>query len=144
MKVIHMAAVNFEHPIRIGSVTYSDWFRRSLHASLIDVPNLRVVAEAENSALAFEVVEAYRPDVLLMDVSMPAPNGIEASQVLSSIFPETKIIAFGIYTDQTHVEPALKAGACQYLGKDCSKERLLQTIKECSPIPSEEVGHSPH
>jgi DNA-binding NarL/FixJ family response regulator len=115
-----------------------------LHASLIDVPNLTIVAEAENSALAFVIVETFRPDVLLMDVSMPAPDGIEATQVLSSIFPETQIIAFGIYTDQPHTEPALEAGACQYLAKDGSKERLLQAIKECSPSPSMDVVHSPH
>jgi DNA-binding NarL/FixJ family response regulator len=143
MKVIYMAAFIFEHPVRIGIITDSEWFRRSLHASLIDVPNLTVVAEAENSALALGLIEAFRPDVLLMDVSMPTLEGIEATQVLSALFPETKMIAFGIYTDQPHVEPALEAGACQYLAKDCSKERLLQAINECSLIPPKNVGHSP-
>ena len=71
-----MAAVNFDQPFCIGIVTDSDWFKKSLHASLDHLPNLKVVAEAENGALALAMVEISRPDVLFMDVSLPVLTGL--------------------------------------------------------------------
>jgi len=139
-----MAAVTLDRPIKIGIVDDSELFRRSLHSSLDHFPNLKVVAEVENGATAIEMVEVFRPDVVLMDISMPILDGIEATQILSSIFPETKVIVLTIYTDQPHSDSALEADACRFLAKGCGKERLLQAIKECSPGPSKVVGHSPH
>jgi chemotaxis response regulator CheB len=76
-EVIHMAAVIFDHPIRIGIVTGSEWFRSLLHASLDHHPSLKVVAEAEHGALAIEMVETSRPDVLLMDVACLSLTGLK-------------------------------------------------------------------
>ena len=139
-----MAAVTFERPIKIGIVDDSELFRRALHSNLNNLPNLTVVGEAENGASAIEMVEAYRPDVVLMDVSMPVLDGIDATLILSSMFPETQVIVLTIFTDQPYSDLALQAGACRFLAKDCGKEELLNAIKECSSTPSKDVGHSPH
>jgi len=139
-----MAAVIYNRPIRIGIVDDSELFRRVLHSSLDHLPNLQVVAEAENGATAIEMVEVFRPDVVLMDIAMPILDGIEATEILSSIFPETKIIVLTIYGDQTYADLALQAGACRFLTKDCGRENLLNAIKDCSAGPSKIVGQSPH
>jgi len=91
-----------------------------------------VVAEAENGSAGISLVDLMRPNVVLMDISMPILDGIEATRIISSKFPDTKVIVLTMHTDQTYSDTALQAGACQFLAKDCDKEKLLNAIKECS------------
>jgi DNA-binding NarL/FixJ family response regulator len=79
------------------------------------------------------MVEFLHPDVVLMDISMPVLDGIEATRIISSRFPDTKIIILTMHSDQTYADTALQAGACRFLTKDCGKEKLLDAIRECSP-----------
>ena len=94
--------------------------------------------------LGMPVVEAFQPDVVLMDISMPVVNGLQATRSITSNFPDTKVIVLGMPTDQTLSNKALQAGACQFLTKDCGRKKLLNAIKECSSAPLKVVGHPPH
>jgi len=139
-----MTAIISDRLIRIGIVDDNELVRGTLHSILNCSPNLQVVAEAENGSAGISLVEIMRPDVVLMDISMPFVNGIEATRIISSRFPETKVIVLTLHSDQPYADTALQAGACRFLTKDCGREILLQAIRECSPSPSRIVGHPPH
>jgi len=139
-----MTALISDRPIRIGIVDDNDLHREILHKSLNHLPNLTVVAEAKNGAEAVDMVKFLHPDIVLMDVSMPVLNGIEATRIISTNFSDTKVIILTLHGDQSLSDTALQAGACQFLNKYCGQEKLFQAIKECSPGPSRVVGHPPH
>jgi DNA-binding NarL/FixJ family response regulator len=139
-----MNAVILDRLIRIGIADDNVLVRETLRLMLDCSPNIQVVGEAENGSEAIAMVEAFQPDVVLMDISMPVVNGIQATRSITSNFPDTKVIVLGMPTDQTSSDTALQAGACQFLTKDCGREKLLNAIKECSSAPLKVVGHPPH
>jgi len=139
-----MTAFISDRPIRIGIVDGNDLHREILHESLDLIPDLKVVAEAKNGAEAVSMVEFLHPDIVLMDVSMPVLDGIEATRIISSKFSDTKVIILTLYGDRTLSDTAREAGACQFLNKYCGQEKLFQAIKRCSGGPFKVVGHPPH
>jgi len=139
-----MAAVIADRPIRIGIVDDNKLFRCALHTSIDRLPNLKVVAESEDGFEAIGMVEFIHPDVVLMDISMPVLDGIEATRIINSRFPDTKVIILTMHTHRIYSDKAFQVGACQVLTKDCGREKLLQAIRECSPGPFKVVGHPPH
>ena len=139
-----MNAVILDRLIRIGIADDNKLVRETLRLMLDCSPNIQVVGEAENGSEAIAMVEAFQPDVVLMDISMPVVNGIQATRSITSNFPDTTVIVLGMPTDQTSSDTALQAGACQFLTKDCGREKLLHAIKECSSAPLKVVGHPPH
>ena len=130
--------------IRVGIVDDNELVRDTLRLILGCSPNIKVVAEAENGYEAIAMVEAFQPDVVLMDISMPVLNGIQATRSITSNFPDTKVIVLAMHTDQTSSDTALQAGACQFLTKDFGREKLLNAIMECSPGRSKVAGNAPH
>jgi two-component system response regulator DegU len=139
-----MNAVILDRLIRIGIADDNELVRDTLRLMLDCSPNIQVVGEAENGSEAIAMVEAFQPDVVLMDISMPVFNGLQATRSITSNFPDTKVIVLGMPTDQTLSDKALQAGACIFLTKDCGREKLLNAIKECSAAPLKVVGHPPH
>jgi two-component system nitrate/nitrite response regulator NarL len=139
-----MTAFISDRPIRIGIVDGNDLHRSILHESLDLLPSLEVVAEAKNGSEAIDMVEYLHPDIVLMDVSMPVINGIEATRIIRSRFSDTKVIILTLYSDQSLSDTALQAGACQFLNKYCGQEKLFQAIKRCSAGPLRIVGQPPH
>jgi two-component system nitrate/nitrite response regulator NarL len=96
---------------------------------------LQVVAEAGDGVYALQAIKTHRPDIVLMDITLPYLNGIEATRKIRSNFPNTKVIILTMHSDQAFSDIATQAGACQFLTKDCSKEKILQAIRECLPGP---------
>jgi DNA-binding NarL/FixJ family response regulator len=139
-----MNAVILDRLISVGIVDDNELVRDTLRFILGCSSNIKVVAEAENGSEAIAMVEAFQPDVVLMDISMPVFNGLQATRSITSNFPDTKVIVLGMPTDQTLSDKALQAGACLFLTKDCGREKLLNAIKECSSAPLKVVGHPPH
>ena len=102
--------------------------RAGLRSLLEKEDQIEVVAEAENGRRAVQLAVEHKPDVVVMDVSMPDLNGIEAtSQVLASL-PEAKVIALSMHTDKRFVMGMLRAGASGYLLKDCASQELASAI----------------
>jgi DNA-binding NarL/FixJ family response regulator len=103
--------------------------REGLRALLVGIPGMSVVAEAENGRSAVELAAELRPDVVIMDVSMPDMNGIEATRQITTAHPEVRVIALSIHSDRRFVLQMFKAGAAGYLLKDCAFEELTRAIR---------------
>jgi len=102
--------------------------RAGLRSLLEKEDQIEVVAEAENGRRAVQLAVEHKPDVVVMDVSMPDLNGIEATaQVLDSL-PDAKVIALSMHTDKRFVMGMLRAGASGYLLKDCASQELANAI----------------
>mgnify|MGYP001046117350 FL=1 len=139
-----MTAFVSDRSIRVGIVDDNDLHRDILHKSLDLLPDLTVVAEAKNGVEAVDMVKFLHPDIVLMDVSLPVLNGIDATRIIRSNFSDTKVIILTLYGDRSLSDTAREAGACQFLNKYCGQEKLFQAIKRCSGGPVKVVGHPPH
>lgn len=104
-------------------------FRDGLR-TLIEKEGMEVVGEAENGRKTLKLAEKLLPNVIIMDVSMPDMNGIEATRKIISSFPEIKIIALSMHSDRRFVLGMLEAGAAGYLLKDCAFGELASAIKQ--------------
>ena len=104
-------------------------FRQGLRSLLEKETELELLGEAENGRTAVELTTELQPDVVVMDVSMPDLNGIEATRQIVSRVPGTKVIGLSIHSDRSFVEGMLKAGAKGYLLKDCDSEELIRAIR---------------
>ena len=99
----------------------------TLMLGLID--GIEPVGAAADGEEALALVEAERPDVVLMDLRMPHCDGVEATRLLREQHPEIKVIALTTYADDRSVLEALRAGARGYLTKDASAEEIHQALR---------------
>jgi two-component system response regulator DegU len=119
--------------IQVAIVDDSAAVRMSLRSMLKLDPRLTLVAEAENGSAAIAMVEEHRPDVVLMDITMPVLDGIEATRIITSKFPGTRVIILTIHSADGFAAKAFKAGACHFLTKGCSAEEILDAITNGLP-----------
>lgn len=103
--------------------------RDGLRALLEREPGMIVVGEASNGRAAREVVAERRPDVVVMDVSMPELNGLEAARQISTEHPNVKIIALSMHADHRSVLAMLSAGASGYVVKMTAGAELVRAIQ---------------
>ncbi len=92
-------------------------------------PDIEVVALADTGRKAVELTQELKPDLVIMDISMPDLNGVEATLQIVPQCPEVKIIALSMNSDRQYVKRMLEAGASAYLTKDCSLEELVNSIR---------------
>jgi len=102
--------------------------RDGLRSLLEKEPDLEVVAAVEDGRTTVRLVEELQPDVVIMDISMPGLNGIEATRKITRDFPNIKVIALSMHDDGRFVTNMLKAGASGYLLKDCAFKELTKAI----------------
>lgn len=88
-----------------------------------------IVAEAEDGEATVELTRELVPDIVIMDVTMPTLNGIEATRIIASELPDVKIIALSMHSDKRFVAEMLAVGASGYLLKDCAFEEIAIAIK---------------
>lgn len=103
--------------------------RSGMRMLLEATDDIEVVGEAENGQLAIEFVEENPVDVIIMDVSMPEMNGIEATQHIKQKDESVKILALTIHEGQDYFFKMLQAGASGYVPKRAASEILLQAIR---------------
>lgn len=101
--------------------------REALRAVLTNA-GIPVVGEAGNGREAIAQVERSRPDVVLMDVSMPELNGIDATRILRAKFPRIRVIGLSVSADRRYVIAMLRAGATGYLLKRAASRELLVAV----------------
>ena len=101
----------------------------SLRSLLDRQPDMQVVGGAEDGRLAVAQVHELKPDVVIMDVTMPNLNGIEATRQITSQYPETKVVALSMHSDKQFVTGILSAGASGYLTKNCSFDELVKAVR---------------
>ncbi len=103
--------------------------RQGLHSLIEKQPDMEVVGEAEDGRTALELVRELLPDVVIMDITMPNLNGVEATRNITSEFPQVKVIALSIHSNSRLVADMLKAGAKGYILKECLFDELVQAIQ---------------
>jgi len=90
---------------------------------------MEVIGEAENGRKALKMAEKIRPNVVIMDVTMPDMNGIEATRKMLTEVPGVKVIALSMHSDRRFVLGMLEAGASGYLMKDCAFDELAKAVR---------------
>ena len=116
--------------IRILIVDNNPILREGLKSVLSPIPIFDIVGEAGDGLEAIELVGELHPDLVLMDISMPRMNGIDAIREIKKESPGTKILAFTVHKIPDILTAILKAGADGYLLKDSSRTELIQSIQD--------------
>lgn len=104
-------------------------FREGVKRILEFEKSFQVVAEGDDGSEALNLVQEYRPDVVIMDINMPEKNGVEATRELVEKFPETRVIILSIHDDENYVTHALQTGACGYLLKEMDADALIEAVR---------------
>jgi two-component system, NarL family, response regulator NreC len=92
-------------------------------------PDIRVVGEAADGARALELALALRPSIVLADISMPPPDGIELTRLLRRDLPGTRTLVVSMHEDEGIVREALAAGAAGYLVKRAAPSDLIRAVR---------------
>jgi DNA-binding NarL/FixJ family response regulator len=100
-----------------------------LRALLEKQPDMEVIADAEDGQTAVQVAQKLKPDVAIIDITLPALNGIEVTRIISALVPGIKVIGFSMHSNRRYVIEILKAGALGYVLKECAFEELVQAIR---------------
>ena len=115
--------------INVMLVDDHDLVRNGIRRLLDDISGIKVVAEAGNGEQAVRQVRNRRPDVILMDVSMPGIGGLEATRKITRSLPDMKIIAVTIHDDDPFPARLLEAGAAGYITKGCDIREIISAIR---------------
>lgn len=115
--------------LRIVIADDHDLFREGLKQLLETVEDLTVVGEASTGKQAVLLVEMHRPDVVLMDISMPEMDGIEATEAIVARGLNTPVIVLTMYADDEYAIHAIRAGAKGYLLKSSRSEEVIRAIR---------------
>jgi DNA-binding NarL/FixJ family response regulator len=116
-------------PIKIVLADNHQIVRQGLGQLLAGEPDMHVVGEADGYATTVKLIQEYSPHVVIMDISMPDLNGVEATRRILSQYPGIKVIALSMHSDSLFVLNMLNAGASGYLLKDCALEELAKAIR---------------
>lgn len=119
-------------PIRILLADDHTVVRDGLRALLERQPDMTVVAEAADGRDSVRLAEEQSPDVVVMDITMPNMNGIEATRRILAANPRTAVVILSMHQDESYVLRSLKAGAKGYLLKDSLRSDILDAIHEVS------------
>ncbi|MDJ0619412.1 MAG: response regulator transcription factor [Calothrix sp. MO_192.B10] len=115
--------------IKVLLVDDQSLIRQGLAALLGLEPDLEIVGEAENGAMALTIMTELNPDVVLMDVRMPIMDGVAATREIKIKFPQVKVLVLTTFDDDEYVQAALENGAMGYLLKDTPSEELAIAIR---------------
>ena len=103
--------------------------RQGLRSLLEKQPDIEVVGEAEDGQKAIALVQQFVPDIVIMDITMPSLNGVDATRQITTEFPNVRVIALSIHSNKRFVADMLKAGASGYILKECLFDELIQSIR---------------
>jgi len=103
--------------------------RKGLCALLDAEPGIEVIGEAQDGREALLKAEQLHPDIVLMDISMPGLNGLEATRQIKKRFPEVKVLILTVHSDEEYIRQILQAGASGYLVKQAAPQELISAIE---------------
>lgn len=115
--------------MRLALVDDHAIIREGLRALLEQNSFIRVVGEAATGHECLAKIENWQADVVIMDISMPDINGIEATRIIRKQWPQIKIIILSMHSNTEYIYRAFEAGACGYVLKDSIGEELISAIK---------------
>lgn len=119
-------------PIRILIADDHAVVRAGLRATLSSDAGIEVVGEAGDGAAAVSLVETLRPDLILLDITMPPENGIKTARRLKEAHPELIVVFLTMHEDEALLHEALRAGASGYVIKRAEESEILQAIHTAS------------
>ncbi len=111
-------------PVRVLLADDHALVRAGIRALLGGLEGVTVVAEAANGSEVLELARKHRPDVVLLDISMPGLGGLEASAQLKQQLPEVRVVMLSMHANEEYVLQALRAGAAGYMLKDSATAEL--------------------
>lgn len=103
-------------------------FREGIANLLSASPHIDIVGWAENGQQAIEKARKLMPDIVIMDLSLPVINGVDATRILTKELPATKILVLSMHAEKNYIKEALEAGAFGYLFKNCTYDQLIEAI----------------
>jgi DNA-binding NarL/FixJ family response regulator len=103
--------------------------RQGLKALLANEPGIDVIGEADDGRTALTLIAELQPDVVLMDISMPGLNGIEATRQIRQRFPQVKVVILSMHANEEYVFQVLQAGATGYVLKQADSLEVLVAIR---------------
>ena len=118
--------------IRILIADDHQLFREGVVNLLSACPQIEIAGQAENGQEVIEKARKLKPDIVVMDLTMPLLSGTEATRILRDEQPETKIMILSMHSDKLYVKRALEAGASGYLFKNCTYDQLIEAIVSVS------------
>ena len=118
-----------EHKISLLLVDDHPMVQGGLLACFSYYEDIEVVGVSNDGTTALAKAIELKPDVILMDVSMPSMNGIDATEIITEQLPETKVLIFSMHDSAEFVRSAIQAGASGYVLKDTSSEEVYYAIK---------------
>jgi DNA-binding NarL/FixJ family response regulator len=115
--------------IRVLVVDDHAILRDGIRSILESQKDIVVVGEADDGVKAVEYVKELQPDVVLMDLSMPRLNGLEATRLIKENYPQVKVLILTQYDNREHILPALRAGASGYVLKRSGRREMLNALR---------------
>lgn len=116
--------------IRVLIVDDHPMVRRGLRSLLSSYSDIQVVGEAEDGAAALQLVASLDPEVILLDIRLPGPDGVEIAHQLHKQAPDAKVIVLTAFDNDEYIAGAFRAGAHAYLLKSTSDETVVETIRQ--------------
>ncbi len=117
-------------PIRLVLADDHTLVRAGIRALLEKLPGVEVVGEASDGREVLNLVKLHRPDVVLLDISMPGLNGLEAAARLAKEFPDVKVVILSMHNNEEYVWRALKSGVAGYLLKKAATAELETALQQ--------------
>ena len=117
-------------PIRVFLVDDHRIFLEGLVRLIQDHPFMKIIGTAGNGRAALREIRSLQPDVVLMDISMPHLNGLEATRIITGASPKTKVLILSMHESEAFLRRVLEAGAIGYLLKDSTADELFLAIEE--------------
>ncbi len=120
------------HVIRVLIADDHPLMRKGLTDILDGVEGIEVVGAAEDGAAAIALAYAVKPDIVLMDISMPGMDGIEATEKLVEMSSGARVVMLTSYSEREKITQALAAGAVSYLTKDAPPDAVIRAIRSAA------------
>lgn len=115
--------------LRIILVEDQTILRHSLKVLIASEPDLEVVGEAGDGEQAVRLVQTLRPDIVVMDISLPGMDGVQATQAIKRSYPDVKVLALSVHETRSCIRGILQAGASGYVVKRSAAEELIQALR---------------
>lgn len=103
--------------------------RQGIRQFLEDEADIDVIAEADDGAMALDLIEQHQPDVAVLDIHMPNMTGVEATRRIKARFPQVRVLILTAYDDDPYVFALLQAGADGYVLKTASADELVRAVR---------------
>jgi DNA-binding NarL/FixJ family response regulator len=116
-------------PIRVLIAEDQTILRESLRVLISTEPDLAVVGEASDGEEAVHKVAKLRPDIVVLDVSMPLMDGVQATQLIKRAYPDMKVVILSVHETRSQIRRVIQAGASGYVVKRSAAEELIQALR---------------